>query len=86
VHTADVFGVDTLVSITTKGALILKVAHGSVADKAGVKWGDVVYEYAGEAIATAEDLRSAVVNTPTGKRIVIRLYRNEKSLDATAQF
>jgi len=86
VHTTDTFGVDTLTDLDTLGATVISVAPMSIADRAGVKVRDVIYEYAGKRIGTAKDLRSAVLGTSAGDRISIRLHRDQKEIATTALF
>lgn len=80
------FGVDTLASVNIKGAAILKVAPGSIAEKVGIKYDDVIYEFGGQPIATASDLQAAVAGAQAGKQVLIRFRRDEKEATATAQF
>jgi len=82
----DTIGVDLLSDIDTKGAEILIVTPGSIADKAGIKYRDVVKEYAGKPIASADDLKAAVANTASGAKVPVKLHRNQAEVTVEAQF
>lgn len=80
------FGVDLLASVNIKGAEVLKVAPGSIAQRAGIKYSDVVFEFGGQSIGTASDLQAAVATTQAGQQVLIRFRRDEREASATAQF
>ena len=86
VHTSDAFGVDVLAEIDIKGAHALRIMPGSIGDKAGIKYNDVIYEYDGRVIGTADALRAAVADTPAGSQVSIKLHRDEKDVTVSAQF
>ncbi|WP_017930181.1 Do family serine endopeptidase [Robiginitomaculum antarcticum] len=62
-----------------KGALIAEVAEGSPADLAGLKAGDVVTTFDGEAIESSRDLRNAVGFVPLGKTSKLSYNRDGKT-------
>jgi S1-C subfamily serine protease len=68
-------------------SFIFAVTPGSVADKAGLKPNDIVYEFAGRSIALATDLRVAVDSMSPGDQAPIKLRRNgAKDVAVTARF
>jgi PDZ domain len=69
-----------------KGALIVAVNPGSVSDKAGIKVGDVIYEFDGKPIEKIVDLQKAVSETDVGRKVLVKLLRGEKDLNVDAQF
>ncbi|HOW27368.1 MAG TPA: Do family serine endopeptidase [Elusimicrobiota bacterium] len=58
-----------------KGVLINSVMRGSPAEKAGLKRGDVVRQFAGMTVENAESLQDAVAKTPPKKRVQIKIIR-----------
>ena len=80
------FGADVVEGADFKGVGVMTVQPGSIADKAGLKAGDVVYEYADLPISRAGDLRTAIDGTAQGDRAPIKLRRNKAEVTATAQF
>jgi S1-C subfamily serine protease len=68
------------------GAGILSVAPGSVADKAGIKTGDIVSEFAETPIANARQLNSYIGRMSPGALAVVKLRRNKKDVVVTARF
>ncbi|MER3496436.1 MAG: hypothetical protein C4320_06400 [Armatimonadota bacterium] len=65
------------------GALIASVEPGSVADRIGMREGDLVTEFDGKRIATADDLIAAVRKSKRGEEHVIRYVRKGRD-SATA--
>jgi PDZ domain len=68
------------------GVLIAGVKSGSVAQKAGIVVGDIVYELDGHPIRTPADLQSAVAASGANSRIPLRLYRGLTTMTVSAQF
>jgi hypothetical protein len=86
-HLPTIFGADAVSASNFHGAGIVSVMPGSVADKAGVKPNDIVYEFAGRAIDRATDLRVAVDSMSQGDQASIKLRRNGgKDATVTAHF
>lgn len=71
---AKYFGLDK-----AEGALIGAVQEGSPADKAGLERGDIVLEYNKKRVTNPEDLQSAVRESKVGDKVVMLIFRNEKS-------
>ena len=60
-----------------KGALVVEVAAGSPADKAGLETEDVIIGFAGEEIDTVDDLIIAIRSAQVGQRVEIIYRRGE---------
>jgi serine protease Do len=58
------------------GVEVLRVAEGSPAEKAGLKPGDILLTYNGENILGGRQLGRLVSETPVGRRLKIRYWRN----------
>jgi len=61
-----------------EGALVASVSENSPADKAGVKAGDIILEFDGKKVDTMRTLPKLVAQTKVGKRVVLKIWRNEK--------
>jgi hypothetical protein len=86
-HLPANFGADAVSASNLHGAGIFAVTPGLVADKAGLKAEDIVYEFAGRSIALATDLRVAVDSMSPGDQALIKLRRNGgRDLTVTAHF
>jgi serine protease Do len=73
-------------NLTVKeGAYVNEVADDSPADSAGLNEGDIILEFNGKRIETADDLTEAVRGTAPGTKVSIKVNRNgeSKSLSAT---
>ena len=60
-----------------EGALVASVSEGSPADKAGIKAGDIVLEFDGKKIDTMRTLPKLVAQTKVGKRVTVKIWRNQ---------
>ena len=58
------------------GALLSDVVADSPAGKAGLRAGDLVYEFDGQKVVRAEDLTWLVATAPAGHRVSLALLRN----------
>lgn len=67
------------------GVLVENVREGSPAAKAGMMKDDVITEFAGEKVRSAEQLRRLVRETPTGRSVAIVVDRAGKTQKLTAQ-
>ena len=86
-HLPPIFGADAVSAANFHGAGIFSVTPGSIADKAGLKVNDIVYEFAGRSIALATDLRVEVDSMSPGGHALIKLRRNgERDITLTASF
>jgi serine protease Do len=65
-----------------QGALVNEVGDGSPADEAGVKAGDIVFEFDGHDIRSANDLRQKAAAAEPGKQAEMKVWRDgeEKTL------
>jgi serine protease Do len=70
---------------TLKGALIVDVAKGGPAEKAGLKKNDVVIGYRGKEIPDTSTLRNDVADTPIGTEAKITVLRNGKKEELTVK-
>ena len=61
-----------------EGALVASVAEKSPADKAGLKAGDIILEFDGKKVDTMRTLPKLVATTEVGKRVTIKIWRNQK--------
>ena len=61
-----------------EGALVASVSEKSPADKAGIKAGDIILEFDGKKINTMRDLPKLVAQAEVGKRVLLRIWRNQK--------
>ena len=66
-----------------KGALVVSVAPNSPSDKAGVKAGDIIIEFNGEAIKEMKQLPIIVARTEVGKKVKVKIWRNKKEIIKT---
>ena len=63
-----------------EGALVASVSEKSPADKAGIKPGDIILEFDGQRVDTMRTLPKLVAQTEVGKRVVVKIWRNQKLL------
>ncbi len=61
-----------------EGALVASVSDKSPADKAGIKAGDIILEFDGKRIDTMRTLPKLVAQTKVGKKVIVKIWRNEK--------
>jgi serine protease Do len=74
-YTVDEFAVTRYELAVDEGVLITQVGPGSPADKAGLAPGDVITSFAGQKIATAEDMIQAIHAAEIGKPVDITFWR-----------
>jgi len=68
------------------GVLVSAVNGGSVAQKAGIIIGDIVYEFDGHPIKELAELDAAVAASAANSSVVIKLYRGTKKISLAARF
>jgi hypothetical protein len=68
------------------GILVSAVNGGSVAQKAGIIVGDILYEFDGHPIKELADLESAVAASAANSSVVIKLYRGTSKMSLTGKF
>ncbi len=61
-----------------EGALVASVSEKSPADKAGIKAGDIILEFDGKRVDTMRTLPKLVAQTKVGKKVVVKIWRNQK--------
>jgi hypothetical protein len=79
------------VAATTKqpnrsGVLVTGIVGDSVADKAGIIVGDIVYEFDGRPVSTLSDLAAAMAASPRNSVVAIKVHRGVADTTVTAQF
>ena len=62
----------------TEGALVASVSENSPADKAGIKAGDIILEFDEKSVDTMRTLPKLVAQTKVGKRVTVKIWRNQK--------
>jgi serine protease Do len=67
-----------------RGVEVSSVTEGGPADKAGIKQGDVVLEYNGQAVEGMTQFQRLVHETPAGREVKVEVWRNGASLTLTA--
>jgi serine protease Do len=63
------------------GIVVEAVEPGSPADKAGLQPGDVISDVNGQAVHTGADLVNPIAQTPIGRDVRLRYYRNKQMKD-----
>ena len=66
-----------------RGALVASVAENSPSEKAGVKSGDIILEFDGQAIQQMKELPMIVAKTKVGKSVKVKIWRNKKEITKT---
>jgi serine protease Do len=61
-----------------EGALVASVSENSPADKAKIKAGDIILMFDGKKVDTMRTLPKLVAETKVGKRVVLKIWRNQK--------
>jgi serine protease Do len=74
-YTVDQYAVLRYDLAIDKGALVTEVAAPSPADEAGIEPGDVITEFAGKEITSADDLIQAIHASEIGQRVAITFWR-----------
>ena len=68
-----------------RGVLVNSVTPGSAAERAGIRRGDVITAFNGEAVEDGNSLRNRVASTPPGTEVTLTILRDgtEQQLRAT---
>jgi len=61
-----------------EGALVASVSENSPAGKAGIKAGDIILEFDEKRVDTMRTLPKLVAQTEVGKKVTIKIWRNQK--------
>ena len=64
---------------TTSGALIINVASGGPADKAGIKVGDIITAFDGGKVTNVTDLLAALRKKDPGQQVDVTVQRGQQS-------
>ncbi|MGA2192616.1 MAG: DegQ family serine endoprotease, partial [Nitrospirota bacterium] len=64
--------------VPPEGALVGEIVKGSPAEKAGLKRGDIITEYAGKKIEDSGHLRNLAASTPVGTNVKLEIVREGK--------
>jgi serine protease DegQ len=65
-----------------QGVLISEVVHGSPADQAGIRAGDILTAIDNKPLADSSAMLEAIANTPPGKVIALKLLRDQREVIA----
>jgi serine protease Do len=65
---------------TGKGAVVIEMAEGSPADRAGVMTGDTITAFNGKEIKDSHELASTIAATPIDKEVSLRVVRDGKEM------
>jgi hypothetical protein len=68
------------------GVLIIAVSGGSVAQKAGLIVGDIVYEFGGRSVRTPAELQAAVAACAANASVAVKLFRGTAAMAVSARF
>ena len=68
------------------GVLVIGVDRGSVAHKAGIIVGDILYEFDGHRLKTPADLQAALAGRAAASTVAIKLYRGTSDTTVNAHF
>ena len=68
------------------GVLVIGVDRGSVAHKAGIIVGDILYEFDGHRLKTPADLQTALAGRAAASTVAIKLYRGTSDTTVNARF
>jgi hypothetical protein len=68
------------------GVLVIAVDRGSVAHKAGIIVGDILYEFDGHPLKTPADLQAALRGRAAASTVAIKLYRGTSDTTLNARF
>jgi len=69
----------------TKGVILPEVTEGSAADKAGLKKGDIVVEFKGQPVESADSFRKQVAMLKPGSKVEIVVLREGNRKKFTAE-
>ena len=70
---------------SVKGALVVDVAKGGPAEKAGIRKNDVVIAYRGKEILDSSTLRNDVAETPMGTEAKMTVFRSGRKEELTVK-
>ena len=62
------------------GVYITEVSSMSAAERAGLQKGDIITEFAGETVTSADDLNAIKAKQTSGDTVSVKIYRNGKEM------
>jgi serine protease Do len=68
-----------------RGVIVRKVMKGSPAEAAGLQENDVILQYAGIPVLSAQQMSRLVRETPVGRKVDLAVSRDGKKLDLSAK-
>ena len=68
-----------------RGVVVEDVEPGSPADTAGLKKGDIILEYAGRDVFSAQEFRRWVADTPVGREVSMAIWRDGSRHNVTVR-
>jgi len=86
VHLPAAFGADAITGADLPGVGILAVRPKSVADKAGLRAYDVVFEVRSAPVSQAAELARALDDVAPGDQVSLRVHRAGKDVALVARF
>ncbi len=69
---------------SAQGALVAEVLKDGPAKGAGIQRGDVIVEFDGKPVNSAQELPLMVAETPLGKAVTVKVVREKKPLELSA--
>lgn len=65
----------------TSGVLVAKVQKDDPGDKAGIKTGDIILEFAGQSVKNTKRLRIIVADIPIDQEVKVKVLRDKQELE-----
>lgn len=69
----------------SEGALVSQVIEGSPAEKAGIKSGDIILKFNGQAVTGAAQLKNLVGREKPGSDAKLTIFRDKKNVDVNVK-
>lgn len=70
---------------SAKGALVVQVAPGSPAEKAGLQRGDIITKFGDLVVSDTQEFRNHVADSPIGSKVNMTVIRNNKEVHLTIE-
>ena len=65
----------------TNGVLVAKIQKNDPGDKAGIKTGDIILEFAGKAVKNTKRLRVIVADVPVDQEVKVKVLRDGETIE-----
>lgn len=65
----------------TNGVLVAKIQKNDPGDKAGIKTGDIILEFAGQAVKNTKRLRVIVADVPVDQEVKVKVLRDGETIE-----